>query len=243
MRRIAVLVYGLGCYATFFSTFLYACGFIGGFGVPKTIDSGAEAPLGSALLVNLALLSVFAVQHSGMARRGFKDTWTKIVPPVAERSTYVLASSLLLIFLFWQWRPMPGVVWQVENATARLVLWALFAFGWGLVLVSTFLINHFDLFGLRQVYLYWRGQPYTHLPFATPGPYRYVRHPLYVGWLFGFWATPTMTVGHLLFAAVTTSYILVAIVLEERDLAHYLGAPYEAYRQTVPKLIPFTRRG
>jgi protein-S-isoprenylcysteine O-methyltransferase Ste14 len=206
--------------------------------VPKSIDSTPEHPLGQALLINLGLLSLFALQHSVMARPAFKRWWTRFVPQPVERSTYVLFSSLALLLLFWQWQPMGGVVWQVEDTIGRGILFSFFAFGWLLVLVSTFLINHFDLFGLRQVYLYLRGREYTQLTFGTPGPYKYVRHPLYVGWLFAFWATPTMTAAHLVFALLTTAYILVAIQLEERDLLAAHGESYAAYRRRVPMLIP-----
>jgi methanethiol S-methyltransferase len=238
MRRIAAFIYGTLCYAIFFGTFLYAIGFVGNFVVPKSIDSTPEQPLGWALLTNLALLSLFALQHSIMARPAFKRWWTGFVPQPIERSTYVLFSSLALVLLFWQWQPMGGVVWQVENTIGRGVVFSLFALGWLLVLVSTFLINHFDLFGLRQVYLYLRGREYTPLMFKTPGPYNYVRHPLYVGWLFAFWATPTMTAAHLVFALLITAYILVAIQLEERDLLTAHGESYAAYRHRVPMLIP-----
>jgi protein-S-isoprenylcysteine O-methyltransferase Ste14 len=241
MKRIAVFVYGVLSYACFFGTFLYAVGFVGGFGVPRSIDSAAEGPVGTALLVDVLLLAVFALQHSVMARPAFKRWWTRVVPEPAERSTYVLASSLALLLLFWQWRPIGGVVWQVESPVATAVLYGLFAFGWLTVLVTTFLINHFDLFGLRQVWFYLRGEPYRPLGFVTPGPYRLVRHPLYVGWLFAFWATPTMTAAHLLFAIMTTAYILIAIQLEERDLADVFGPRYAQYRRSVPMLVPRVR--
>jgi len=240
-KRLGFFAYGVVCYAIFFGTFLYAVGFIGGFGVPTTLDGPARDPLPVALAIDVALLGAFAGQHSVMARRWFKERWTRIVPAVVERSTYVLFSSLALILMFWQWRPLGGVVWNVEHPAGRAVLYALFAFGWGLVLVSTFLINHFDLFGLRQVWLYLRGKPYTKLHFGMPGPYRLVRHPLYVGWFFAFWMTPTMTSAHLLFALATTAYILIAIQFEERDLIHEHGASYEEYRRRVPMLIPFSR--
>jgi protein-S-isoprenylcysteine O-methyltransferase Ste14 len=241
-RRALVFAYGLICYAVFLGTFLYAVGFIGNLLVPKSIDSAPQGPLAEALLGNTLLLGVFALQHSVMARPAFKRWWTKIVPEPVERSTYVLFSSLALLLLFWQWRPIGGVIWQVEAPLAQGLLRALFAFGWLLVLVSTFLINHFDLFGLRQVYLYLQGKPYTRLGFQTPGPYQVVRHPLYVGWLFAFWATPVMTVAHLVFAVATTTYILIAVQLEERDLVKEHGRAYEDYRRRVPMLIPIGRK-
>lgn len=242
MGRAIAFIYGVVAYVVFFGTFLYAIGFIGNVIVPKSIDSARDGSLGQALLVNTLLLSIFAVQHSVMARPTFKRWWTKIVPEPVERSTYVLLSSLALILLFWQWRPMGGMIWNVQDPVGGAVLVGLAASGWLLVLVSTFLINHFDLFGLRQVYLYLRGKAYTRLRFATPGPYKMVRHPLYVGWLLAFWATPTMTVAHLVFAVATTGYILIAIRLEERDLVSDHGEAYESYRGRVPMLIPWTKR-
>jgi protein-S-isoprenylcysteine O-methyltransferase Ste14 len=241
MSRVIAFVYGVVCYAIFFASFLYAAGFVGGFFVPLSLDSAPTGSFGTSLLIDLGLLGIFAVQHSVMARPAFKRVWTRVVPEPVERSTYVLASSLALILLFWQWRPLGGVVWDVQDPIGRAILWGGFAFGWGLVLVTTFLINHFDLFGLRQVWFHLRGQPYRPLTFGTPGPYRIVRHPLYVGWFFAFWATPTMTVAHLVFALMTTAYILVAIQFEERDLvaAH---PEYASYRARVPMLIP-TGRG
>jgi protein-S-isoprenylcysteine O-methyltransferase Ste14 len=241
-KRIAFFVYGSVSYLIFLGTFLYAIGFIGNFGVPTTLDGARSKPLGVALAINVGLLTLFAVQHSVMARPWFKDWWTRIVPRPIERSTYVLLSSLALILMFWLWQPLGGVVWSVEDPIGKVVLRGLFAFGWGLVLLSTFLINHFDLFGLRQVYLYLKGRPYTTLQFGTPGPYRLVRHPLYVGWLFAFWSTPVMTFAHLLFSIATTAYILLAIQFEERDLVREHGESYEAYRRSVPMLVPFTRR-
>jgi methanethiol S-methyltransferase len=242
LKRITFFLYGSLSYLIFLGTFLYAIGFIGNFGVPTTLDGARRDSFALSLAIDIGLLAAFALQHSLMARKWFKDWWTQIIPKPLERSTYVLFSSLALILMFWQWRPLGGVVWSVEDLFGRLVLLTLFAFGWGLVLFSTFLINHFDLFGLRQVWLYLRGQPYTTLRFGTPGPYRLVRHPLYVGWLFAFWSTPTMTVAHLLFSVATTAYILIAIQLEERDLAREHGDAYQAYRRSVPMLIPFSRR-
>lgn len=241
MKRLSIFVYGVVCYAVFFATFLYAIGFVGNFGVPKSIDSAREAPLAIALLIDLGLLGLFAVQHSVMARPAFKRWWTRIVPEPAERSTYVLLSSLALIALFAFWQPVGGLVWQVGSPLGQALLYGAFAFGWGLVLVSTFLINHFDLFGLRQVWLELLGKPYRPVPFRTPVLYRYVRHPLYLGWFFAFWATPTMTITHLVFAIATSAYILIAIQLEERDLvaAH---PEYEAYRRRVPMLVPLLKR-
>ena len=241
-KRIAFFAYGSLSYLIFLGTFLYAIGFIGNFGVPTTLDGERSESLAVAFAIDVALLAVFAIQHSVMARKWFKEWWTRIVPPPLERSTYVLLSSLALILLFWQWRPLGGVVWSIEDPVARVGLRVMFAFGWAMVLVSTFLINHFDLFGLRQVWLYLRGRTYTSLRFGTPGPYRLVRHPLYVGWLFAFWSTPTMTLAHLLFSIMTTAYILVAIQFEERDLAREHGESYEAYRRSVPMLVPSIRR-
>ena len=240
LKRILFFAYGSLSYLIFLGTFLYAIGFIGNFGVPTTLDGPASGSLMVAFGIDAALLTLFAVQHSVMARKWFKEWWTRIVPKPLERSTYVLFSSLALILLFWLWQPLGGVVWSVEDPLGRVILRGLFAFGWALVLVSTFLINHFDLFGLRQVWLYLRGRSYTTLHFGTPGPYRLVRHPLYVGWLFAFWATPTMTFAHLLFSIATTAYILLAIQFEERDLAREHGEAYQAYRRSVPMLIPFT---
>lgn len=242
LKRIAFFVYGVVCYAIFLATFLYAVGFIGGFGTPTKLDGPARGALAISLAIDAGLLALFAVQHSVMARTWFKERWTRIVPPPIERSTYVLFSSAALLFLFWQWRPLGGVVWSVSDPLQRTILWSLFAFGWALLLLSTFLINHFDLFGLRQVWLALRGKPYTAVTFRTPGPYRLVRHPLYVGWLFAFWMTPVMTFAHLLFAVMTTAYILVAIQFEERDLVRAHGSAYEHYRRRVPMLIPFRRR-
>ncbi len=241
VKRVAFFVYGVVCYAIFFATFAYAIGFIGGFVVPTKLDGPTTSPLARGIAIDAALLGLFAVQHSVMARKWFKERWTRIVPQALERSTYVLFSSAALLLVFWQWRPLGGVVWTVQNPVGRMVILALFAFGWSLVLVSTFLINHFDLFGLRQVWLVLRGKPYVALHFGTPGPYRLVRHPLYVGWFFAFWMTPLITFAHLLFAIATTAYILIAIQFEERDLVREHGEAYEEYRRRVPMLVPFTK--
>jgi protein-S-isoprenylcysteine O-methyltransferase Ste14 len=236
--RIATLLYGMVCYAVFFATFLYAIAFLGDFGVPKSIDSGPQSPLGEALVINVALLGIFALQHSLMARPWFKNLWTRIVPAAAERSTYVLFSSLALVLLFWKWQPMGGLIWEVDNDLGQLAIYWLYAMGWILLLVSTFLINHFDLFGLRQVYLHFSGHEYTGLPFRTPGLYRHVRHPIYFSWLCIFWATPRMTVAHLVFALATTAYILIAVQFEEHDLIQAYGDTYRRYREQVPGLLP-----
>jgi methanethiol S-methyltransferase len=240
LKRIAVFVYGVASYAAFFATFLYAIGFIGNLVVPKSIDSPAKGSLLSALGIDVLLLAIFAVQHSVMARPWFKRAWTRVVPVPAERSTYVLLSSVALIALFAFWQPLGGTVWNIENPSGRLVMHSIMGLGFGLVLVASFLINHFDLFGLRQVSLYLIGKPYTHLGFRTPLFYKYVRHPLYIGWLLSFWFTPTMTGAHLLFALGTTAYILAAVRWEESDLQAALGENYARYRETVPMLLPST---
>lgn len=241
MKRLAIFIYGLACYTLFLGTFLYAMAFVGNLPLaPRTIDGAPQLPLANALVIDVLLLTVFAVQHSVMARPAFKALWTRIIPVEAERSTYVLFSSLALIALFYFWQPLGGMIWEIDNRSGRLLLNAGFGFGWALVLYSTFLINHFDLFGLRQVWLQLRGQPYTALPFQTPGAYKLVRHPLYLGWFFAFWCTPQMSATHLLFALATSAYILLAIVFEERDLLRAYPQ-YRSYRQRVPMLLPRLR--
>ncbi len=240
--RLAVFAYGAGVYVLFLGTFLYAMGFVADVGVPKGINDGVRAPLATALLINAALLSMFVVQHTIMARPAFKRRWTRIIPPAMERSTFVLATCIVLGLTFWQWRPLPGVVWDVGHPAGRALLWSLYAGGWMIVLYASFCIDHFDLFGLRQVVLHLRGKAYSHPGFAQPWIYKLVRNPLMLGFMIAFWSAPTMTTGRLLFALLTTGYIFMGIAFEERDLARSLGEDYRRYRATTPMLLPWPRR-
>src|SRR5689334_18316951 len=242
MKRYLMVGYGAAAYLLFLAVFLYLVAFVGNFLVPRTVDHGVSAPIGEAVLVNMALLGLFGLQHSVMARPGFKARWTRLVPPSIERSTYVMLSNVVLVLLYWQWRTMPAVIWEVELPLGRLALWTLFGLGWVIALASTFMINHFDLFGLRQVYLAWRAKPDTDLDFHVRFFYRLVRHPLMLGFLIAFWAAPTMTAGHLLFSITMTGYILIATQFEERDLVAALGDDYRNYRREVPALLPLGRR-
>ncbi len=238
MRRFLVLGYGLVCYLIFFGTFLYLVGFLGNFLVPKGVDDGTVIPLFPALCLNLGLIALFGIQHSVMARPAFKERWTRIVPRSVERSTYVLVTSLILISIFWLWQPMPQTVWRAESPWLAALLRALFFAGFLITLLSTYMTDHFDLFGLRQVWLRFVGRRYEHPPFKVTWFYRLIRHPLYTGLILAFWATPHMTLGHLLFAAGMTAYILIAVRLEERDLVTFLGDRYRAYQREVPMLVP-----
>lgn len=240
MKRWLIFFYGVACYAITLVTLLYAIGFVGNLWVPKSIDSAREVPLGVALLTDAVLLAAFAIQHSVMARPAFKRWWTQIIPKAAERSTYILLASVALIALYKYWEPIGGVVWSVQSPGGQAVLYVLFALGWALVFLSSFLINHFDLFGLRQVWLQLRGRRYTPVNFGMPVLYRIVRHPLYVGLLLAFWSAPTMTLTHLVFAIATTLYILIGIQLEEHDLVTE-HPEYAQYRKRVPMLVPFTK--
>lgn len=243
MARFLALAYGVFNYLVFLVVFLYLVGFVGDFVVPRSVDHGPPAPVGLAIVIDVALVALFAVQHSVMARPAFKRWWTRVVPESIERSTYVLASNLVLALLFWQWRPIPATLWNLTVPAERTVLWGLFWIGWAIALASTFMISHVDLFGLRQVYLASRGEPYNHVGFQTRALYRVVRHPLMLGFVIAFWATPTMTAGHLLFAAAATGFILIALQLEEHDLVGALGEDYEQYRTEVPMLVPVRWRG
>ncbi len=239
MQKVSFFVYGILCHAMFLVVFLYLAGFLANFYVGNSIDSGDAGPFGTALLINVVLLALFGIPHSVMARPTFKQWWTKKIPSVIERSTYVLVSNLFVILLIWQWQPMPGVIWDIQWAPAQTALWILFGLGWLLIVFASLLINHFDLFGTRQVWLHFQGKEYTPPRFGMPLLYRMVRHPLYVGWLLAFWVTPSMTVGHLVFSIGTTVYILIAIKLEERNLTE-AHPEYAEYCQKVPMLIPFT---
>ena len=238
LKRLMFFAFGATSYLIFLGAFLYAIGFVGGFLVPSRLDGAIWTSLPEALAIDCGLLTIFAVQHSVMARPWFKARWTQVIPWAIERSTFVLLASLALLLLILQWRPIGIQIWAVDNSVARAILWALFAAGWAIVLTMTFLIDHFDLFGLRQVWLPLIGKPYTRVPFVTPLPYRIVRHPLYFGFLLAFWSTPTMTLAHLVFAGATTIYVIVAIQFEEHDLVYEHGSAYENYRRTVPMLLP-----
>jgi methanethiol S-methyltransferase len=239
--RMIAFLYGAIAYVAFFATILYAIGFVMGLVVPKTIDTGSEAPTLEAIAINLFLMSLFAVQHSVMARKGFKEWWTQYVPKPVERSTYVLLASLSLMLLFWQWRPMPAIMWQIDDPDVATTIAAASLAGWVLVFVSTFVINHFELFGLQQVTNNLANREMPAPQFRTPLYYKFVRHPIYLGFIIAFWAAPTMTVGHLLFASVTTAYIFVGIFLEERDLVALFGEDYRDYRRRVSMLVPWRK--
>ena len=242
MKRLVFFAYGMVAWGGFLAAFLYLIGFLANIGVPKSIDSGQEGSVGASLAVNVLLLALFAVHHSVAARDTFKQWWTKVVPREIERSTYVLVADLLLVLILWQWRPMTGTVWHVEHEIGRAVLWGAFAVGWGLLVYSTFVIDHFDLFGARQVYRYLRGRPHTHPPFMVRSVYRFIRHPILLGWIIAFWSTPDMTAGHLVFAVGNTLYIFVGFKLEERTLSELLGDDYRRYLGRTPALVPMLGR-
>ncbi|AMA60652.1 methanethiol S-methyltransferase [Bradyrhizobium sp. CCGE-LA001] len=239
--KFIAFLYGIAAYVVFFVTILYAIGFVMGLVVPKTIDTGTATPPFEAIIVNLLLMALFAIQHSVMARQGFKAWWTQFVPRPVERSTYVLLASLSLLLLFWQWRPLPAVIWEVQNPDLAVTVVTLAFAGWVLVFTSTFIINHFELFGLHQVTNHLVGKEAEAPRFKTPLLYKFVRHPIYLGFIIAFWAAPVMTAGHLLFAVVTTLYIFVGIALEERDLVALFGDEYRQYKQRVSMLIPWRR--
>lgn len=243
MSSFIALIYGGTVYLFFLATFLYTIGFVAGVPGLKTIDSGPVGDPWAAAIVDLVLLGLFAVQHSVMARQGFKRWWTRMVPQAVERSTFVLAATLVVALLIWQWQPLPAIVWSVEDPRGQWLLLGLFVLGWAILLLATFLINHFELFGLQQVYDHWRGHRFEAPAFRTPALYKLVRHPIYLGFILGFWATPHMTEGHLLFAIATTGYIFVGIFFEERDLVARFGDEYRRYRQRVPMILPFLVRG
>jgi len=238
MKRYLIVGYGVAAYLLFLGAFLYLVGFVGDFAVPRSVNRGLPAPVAQAVLINVLLVGAFGIQHSVMARPAFKTWWTRIVPSSIERSTYVVLSSAVLVLLYWQWRSMPAVIWDARQPAGRMAVWALFWLGWAIALASTFMVSHFDLFGLRQVYLAWRGKPYTHIGFHARFLYRLVRHPLMLGFLIAFWSAPTMTAGHLLFSIAMTGYILIATRVEERDLVAALGDQYRDYRRDVPGLLP-----
>jgi protein-S-isoprenylcysteine O-methyltransferase Ste14 len=246
MKKIAFFAYGMVSYGLFFVSFLYMIAFVGNFEVagfvPKTIDSGATGSLSTAIMVNIGIIILFGLQHTIMARPGFKAAWTKIIPKPIERSTYVNFTTAILVLLFSQWRPMTDIIWQVDGSLGKNVLLGIYFGGYLLVLYASFLINHFDLFGLRQVFLFLFAKKYTHPPLASPTVYRIIRHPILLGWTIAFWATPTMTVGHLLFAMTMTAYILIAIPFEERDLESALGEEYRLYKSRTPMLLPLPRK-
>lgn len=239
MSRVLITLYGVVSYIIFFLSFLYAIGFVGNLFVPKSIDSGEVAGVVPSMIINVILLGLFAIPHSVMARPVFKQWFTRYIPEVIERSTYVLLSSLLLFFLYWQWQPMTGVIWHIESSIVSMIIMGIFWFGWLIVLLSTFMTNHFDLFGLRQIVINFKGQEYRHLDFRMIGLYRLCRHPLMLGFIIAFWAAPVMTTGHLLFSVATTVYIFIALQFEERDLLKFFGDTYETYQKKVPMVFPY----